>query len=135
MAGYSGTPLPKKLGIKEGARLALVGAPDAFLESTLAPLPDQVELRARARGPLDVILFFTKSRAELERRFGKLASALDPAGALWIAWPKRSSGVATDLTEDVLREVGLPQGLVDTKVCAIDDTWSGLRFVIRKENR
>jgi hypothetical protein len=135
LAGYSGTPLPKKLGIKEGARLALVAAPDDFVESTLAPLPDQVELRERARGPLDVIVFFTQSRADLERRFGKLASALDPAGALWIAWPKRSSGVETDLTEDVLREVGLPQGLVDTKVCAIDDTWSGLRFVIRKENR
>ena len=135
MAGYSGTPLPKKLGVKEGSTLALVGAPDGFLGSALNPLPDQVELRARARGPLDVIVFFTKSRAELERRFGKLAAALAPAGSLWIAWPKRSSGVATDLTEDVLREVGLPQGLVDTKVCAIDDTWSGLRFVIRKENR
>ncbi len=135
MAGYSGTPLPKKLSIKEGSRLALVAAPDGFLESTLAPLPDQVDLRARARGPLDVIMFFTKSRADLERRFGKLAGALDPAGALWIAWPKRSSGVETDLTEDTLREVGLPQGLVDNKVCAIDDTWSGLRFVIRKENR
>jgi hypothetical protein len=105
------------------------------VESTLAPLPDEVELRPRARGPLDVIVFFTKSRSDLERRFGKLASALQPAGALWIAWPKRSSGISTDLTEDVLREVGLPQGLVDTKVCAIDDTWSGLRFVIRKENR
>jgi len=135
VAGYSGTPLPKKLGIKEGARLALVAAPDDFVESTLAPLPDQVELRRRARGPLDVIVFFTKSRADLERRFGRLASALQPAGALWIAWPKRSSGIDTDLTEDALREVGLPQGLVDTKVCAIDDTWSGLRFVIRKENR
>ena len=135
VAGYSGTPLPKKLGIKEEARLALVGAPAGFLESTLAPLPHRVDLRARARGPLDVIVFFTKSRADLERRFTKLAAALQPAGALWIAWPKRSSGVDTDLTEDVLREVGLPQGLVDTKVCAIDDTWSGLRFVIRKENR
>jgi hypothetical protein len=135
VAGYSGTPLPKKLGIKEGARLALVAAPDDFLESTLEPLPDQVELRARARGPLDVIVFFTKSRADLERRFGKLAGTLDPAGSLWIAWPKRASGVPTDITEDTLREVGLPQGLVDTKVCAIDDTWSGLKFVIRKENR
>jgi len=125
MSGYSGTPLPNKLGIKEGARLALVGAPDGFLESTLVPLPDQVELRARARGPLDVIVFFTRSRAELERRFGKLASALEPAGALWVAWPKKSSGVLTDLNENVLREVGLPQGLVDTKVCAVDDTWSG----------
>jgi hypothetical protein len=132
---YSGTPLPKKLGIKEGTRLALVAAPGGFLESTLSPLPDQVELRARVRGPLDVIVFFTKSRADLERRFAKLAAALQPAGALWIAWPKRSSGIETDLTEDVLREVGLPQGLVDNKVCAIDETWSGLRFVIRKENR
>jgi hypothetical protein len=129
------SPLPKKLGIKAGARLALVGAPEGFVESTLVPLPDAVELRARARGPLDVILFFTKSRSELERRFGKLATALDPAGSLWIAWPKRSSGVKTDLDENVLREIGLPQGLVDTKVCAVDDTWSGLRFVIRKENR
>jgi hypothetical protein len=135
VAGYSGTPLPKKLGIKEGSRLALIAAPDRFVESTLAPLPERVDLRPRARGPLDVIVFFTKSRADLERRFGKLASALQPAGSLWIAWPKRSSGISTDLTEDTLREVGLPQGLVDTKVCAIDDTWSGLRFVIRAENR
>jgi len=135
VVGYSGTPLPRKLGIKPGARLALVGAPDDFLESTLAPLPDAVEVRARARGPLDTIVFFTRSRAQLERRFGGLARALDPAGSLWIAWPKRASGVKTDLTEDTLRDVILPQGLVDTKVCAIDDTWSGLRFVIRKENR
>jgi hypothetical protein len=82
-----------------------------------------------------LIVFFTTSRRELERRFTKLAGALDQAGALWIAWPKRSSGVETDLTEDTLREVGLPAGLVDTKVCAIDETWSGLRFVIRRENR
>ena len=134
MAGYSGTPLPKKLGIKEGARIALVGAPAGF-ERTLGRLPDEVELRARARGPLDLIVFFTTSRRELERRFAKLAAALDPAGALWIAWPKRSSGVETDLTEDALRDVGLPAGLVDNKVCAIDETWSGLRFVIRLENR
>jgi hypothetical protein len=128
-------PLPEKLGIKEGSRVALVAAPDRFVESTLAPLPDQVDLRERARGPLDLIVFFTKTRADLKRRFGKLASAIRPAGVLWIAWPKRSSGISTDLTEDILREVGLPQGLVDTKVCAIDDTWSGLRFVFRKENR
>ena len=128
------TPLPKKLGIKEGARLALVGAPDGF-ERTLGQLPDRVEVRSRVRAPLDVIVFFTTARADLERRFAKLAAALDPAGALWIAWPKRSSGVETDLTEDALREVGLPTGLVDNKVAAIDDTWSGLRFVIRKENR
>ena len=135
MAGYSGTPLPKKLGIGPGTRLALVSAPGGFADATLRPLPERVALRDRARGPLDVIVFFTKRRAELERRFDRLAAALDPAGALWIAWPKRSSGVATDLTEDILREVVLPRGLVDTKVCAIDDIWSGLRFVIRKENR
>jgi hypothetical protein len=134
VVGYSGTALPKKLGIKEGARIALVGAPNGF-ERTLGRLPDMVEVRDRARGPLDVIVFFTTSRKELERRFAKLAGALDPAGSLWIAWPKRSSGVATDLTEDVLREVGLPTGLVDNKVAAIDETWSGLRFVIRVENR
>lgn len=128
------TPLPKKLGVKEGVRLLLVGAPDGF-ERTLGQLPDRVERRDRVRAPLDVIVFFTTSRAELERRFAQLAGALDPAGALWIAWPKKRSGVETDLTENVLREVGLPAGLVDNKVCAIDETWSGLRFVIRKENR
>jgi hypothetical protein len=120
--------------VKEGARLAFVGAPKDF-EKTLGTLPDGVALRTRVRRPLDLIVFFTTSRAELERRFEKLAGALEPAGALWIAWPKRSSGVQTDLTEDTLREVGLPTGLVDNKVCAIDETWSGLRFVMRKENR
>jgi hypothetical protein len=129
------SPLPTKLGIKPGARLALVGAPDGFLESALAPLPDAGDVRPRARWPLDTIVFVTTSRAQLERRFGVLSRALDPAGSLWIAWPKRSSGMKTDLTEDTLRDVILPQGLVDTKVCAIDQTWSGLRFVIRKENR
>jgi hypothetical protein len=128
------TPLPRKLGLKEGTRVAFVGAPDGF-ERTLGQLPAEIEVRERARGPLDLIVFLTTSRRELERRFTKLAGALDQAGALWIAWPKRSSGVETDLTEDTLREVGLPAGLVDTKVCAIDETWSGLRFVIRRENR
>lgn len=134
MAGYSGTPLPKKLGIKAESRLALVSAPQGFDEA-LGELPERVELRSRARGPLDVILFFTTSEAELRRRFDVLATALDPAGALWVAWPKRSSGVRTDMTEDTVRDVALPKGLVDNKVCAIDDTWSGLRLVIRKENR
>jgi hypothetical protein len=135
VAGYSGTPLPKKLGIKPGSRVALVGAPDGFLDSTLQPLPDEVELRARARGPLDVIVLFTKRRAELERRFDRLAAALDRAGALWVAWPKGTSGVATDLNESIVRDVALPKGLVDTKVAAIDDVWSGLKLVIRLENR
>jgi hypothetical protein len=135
MAGYSGTPLPKKLGIKPGSRVAVLSAPDRFLDSTLAPLPDEVEVRSRARGPLDVILFFTKHRAELERRFDALVRALDRAGALWVAWPKGTSGVPTDLTENVVRDIALPKGLVDTKVAAIDETWSGLKLVIRLENR
>ena len=135
MAGYSGTPLPKKLGIKLGARVAVVSAPDGFLESTLQPLPDEVELRSRARGPLDVLVFFTKRRAQLERRIDTLVNALDSAGALWVAWPKGTSGVPTDLTENIVRDVALPKGLVDIKVAAIDEIWSGLKLVIRLENR
>jgi hypothetical protein len=134
VAGYSGTPLPRKLGIKPESRLAFVDAPDSFRE-TLGELPERVELRSPVRAPLDVIVFFTTSEAELRRRFEKLAGALDPAGALWVAWPKRSSGVKTDVTEDTVRDVALPRGLVDNKVCAIDETWSGLRLVIRRENR
>ena len=129
------TPLLAKLGIKPGTRIAVLSAPEHFLESALRPLPDGVEVRARARGPLDLIVFFTKRRADLERRFDTLARALHPAGALWVAWPKRSSGVATDMTEDVVRDIALPRGLVDTKVAAIDDVWSGLKLVIRIENR
>ena len=129
------TPLPKKLGIKPGSRVAVLSAPDRFLDSTLVPIPDEVEVRSRARGPLDVILFFTKRRGELERRFDTLVRALDRAGALWVAWPKGTSGVPTDLTENVVRDIALPKGLVDTKVAAIDETWSGLKLVIRVENR
>jgi hypothetical protein len=131
---YTSTPLPKKLGIRPESRLALVGAPDGF-EKTLGELPERVEVRSRVRGPLDVIVFFTTSQGELRRRFDALAKALHPAGALWVAWPKKSSGVKTDLTENVVRDVALPKGLVDNKVCAIDETWSGLRLVIRRENR
>jgi hypothetical protein len=98
-------------------------------------LPDGIALRDRARGPLDVVLYFVTRRAELERRLDRLAASLDPAGGLWVAWPKRASGIDTDVTEDVVREVALPRGLVDNKVCAIDDVWSGLRLVIRLENR
>jgi hypothetical protein len=135
VAGYSGTPLPQKLGIKPSARVAVVSSPDGFVEHTLGPLPDGVELRRTARGRVDVLVFFTKRRAELERRFDTLVRALDGAGALWVAWPKGSSGVPTDMTENVVRDVALPKGLVDTKVAAIDDTWSGLKLVIRLENR
>jgi hypothetical protein len=133
-AGYSGTPLAAKLGIKPGARVAFPAAPPGFGD-LLAPLPDGVTVRPRARGPLDILVFFTRSRSELERRLPRLRAALDPAGGLWIAWPKRSSGVPTDVTEDVVRELGLANRLVDNKVCAIDETWSGLRLVIRLKDR
>jgi hypothetical protein len=113
----------------------VLSPPDGFLDTTLRPLPDQVEMRSRARGPLDVIVFFTKRRVELERRFDTLVNALDRAGALWVAWPKGTSCVPTDLTENTVRDVALPKGLVDTKVAAIDEIWSGLKLVIRLENR
>lgn len=134
VAGYSGTPLPKKLGIKAGARVALLRAPDGF-EDTLQPLPEGVHLRTSARGSQDVVLFFATRLAELERRFDGLARSLVPHGGLWIAWPKRNATVATDLRENIVRDVGLAHGLVDNKVCAVDDTWSGLRFVYRLQDR
>jgi len=134
VTGYSGTPLAKKLGIKDRHRVAFPGAPDGF-RALLGPLPEDVTIKSRASGPLDVIVFFTKSRAELERRLPALRRAMDPAAGLWIAWPKRSSGVETDMTEDVARDLGYANRLVDNKVCAIDETWSGLRLVIRLEDR
>ena len=134
MSGYTATPLPRKLGIKEGHRVAFPKAPEGF-GKLVEPLPEGVSVRTRIRGPLDVIVFFTPRRAELERRFASLAEALDPAGGLWIAWPKRSSGVTTDLTEDVVREIALANRLVDNKVCAIDEVWSGLRLVRRLADR
>ncbi len=127
-AGYAATPLPRKLGIKPGARVAFVGAPDGF-GMTLGELPPGVVVRDRLRGPLDVIVAFFDSIAAFERRVPALKRALDPGGGLWIAWPKRSSGIATDLGDGVVRELGLAAGLVDNKVCAIDGVWSGLRFV------
>lgn len=134
MAGYSGTPLAAKLGIKPGLVVAVLGAPDGFRE-LLAPVPEGVTFRTRAQGRLDLIVCFVTARRELERRMGRLATAFEPDGALWIAWPKRASGIATDMTEDVVRDVALPTGLVDNKVCAIDATWSGLRLVVRRELR
>ncbi len=132
--GYSWTPLARKLGIKERGRLALLDAPDG-LDELLAPLPDGVEVMRRLPAELDVVVLFVTERRELERRFPAVAEAVYPAGGFWVAWPKRASKVPTDLTEDVLREVGLPHGLVDNKVCAVDEVWSGLRFVWRKEHR
>lgn len=131
-ADYSGTPLPKKLGIREGSRVCVVGAPEGF---ALAPTPSGVEVRSRARGPLDVVILFTTRRAELLRRFGALARTLDPAGRLWVAWPKKASGVPTDLTFATVQRVGLDAGLVDNKSASIDDVFQGLQFVVRLADR
>jgi hypothetical protein len=132
MAGYSGTPLWRKLGIREGDVVALLDAPAGF---AIPDLPAGVEIRRAARGRSAVIVAFHTGRGTLALRFPTLMRALDVDGGLWIAWPKRSSGVSTDITEDVVREVALPTGMVDNKVCAIDETWSGLRLVVRKELR
>lgn len=134
MVGYSGTPLAKKLGIKEGHAVALLGAPTGFANE-LEGLPDRVKIGTAARGTNDVIVSFHTERADLEHRVPKLLEVLDVDGGLWIAWPKKASKVPTDITEDTVREVFLPLGLVDNKVCAITDVWSGLRVVWRKENR
>jgi len=131
-AGYSGTPLPRKLGIREDGRVLLVGAPAGFTDA-LGDLPGGVELAAA--GELDVVVLFAPDAAALRAQFGGLVTGLASAGGLWVAWPKRSSGVATDLDENVVRAVGLASGLVDNKVCAIDATWSGLRFVRRLRDR
>ena len=134
MAGYSGTPLPRKLGIQPGATLAILHAPPGF-DVALGDLPDGVRRAGDSDTGVDVLVAFHVGREELEAAFPAQARRIAPNGGYWIAWPKRSSGVPTDLTEDALREVLLPAGLVDNKVCAIDDTWSGLRFVVRKERR
>jgi hypothetical protein len=135
-AGYSVTPLVRKLGIKPGARLGLLGAPEGF-EGTLGELPPDVRVRRRlgAGARFDVIVAFHTRGSELERRLPGLAAALDPAGGLWLAWPKRASGVSTDLTDNLVRRLGLSTGLVDNKVCAIDQVWSGLRLVYRLRDR
>ncbi|MDA1001945.1 MAG: DUF3052 family protein [Chloroflexi bacterium] len=133
-AGYSGTPLPQKLGIKPGSRLALIAAPDGF-DETLGALPPDVTVRTDTRAAADVIVYFTTRRSDFTRRLERFGRAIAPDGALWVSWPKRASGVATDVTEDVVREVALPTGLVDNKVAAIDETWSALRLVWRRELR
>jgi hypothetical protein len=134
MAGYSGTPLVKKIGIKAGHRLLLRNNPPSFLRD-LGALPEGVRATATLDGRADVAVYFTDKRAALEKDFRSLAGKLEANGMLWIAWPKKASGKPTDLTEDVVRKIGLACGLVDVKVCAIDDTWSGLKFVIRLEDR
>lgn len=140
MTGYSGTPLAKKLGIGPGSRVAIVSAPKGFGDSLDVPpgsLPDGVAIVRGLRGTraFDVIVLFADSRASLVASFDSARGRMTQACGLWCCWPKRASGVATDLTEDVIREVALAAGLVDNKVCAIDETWSGLRVVIRVKDR
>lgn len=134
MAGYSNRPLAAKLGIKPNTRIAIIHAPRGY-RSTLGKLPPGVTVASVARGVLQLIQFFTVDRALLERQLPGLLRALAPNGALWVSWPKKGSGVPTDVTEDVVRAVALPTGLVDVKVAAVDDVWSGLKLVRRLENR
>ncbi len=133
-AGYSGTPLVRKLGFKPGMRALYVDAPAGFAD-LVGELPDGVRVLARPAADLDLVVLFVSRRRALERRLPGLHDRLAPAGMIWVAWPKRASKVPTDMTEDVVRDVALPRGLVDVKVCAIDETWSGLKLVIRRELR
>jgi CheY-like chemotaxis protein len=134
MDAYSGTPLPKKLGIRGGLVVALLGAPPGF-RRTLGELPDDVRIQEQARSRADLIVFFAKSRAEVERRLPGAIRALAEGGRLWMTWPKKTSGVAASLTQADVRQVGLGAGLVDYKICAIDDTWSGLCFARRRSKK
>ncbi|MBA3512798.1 MAG: DUF3052 domain-containing protein [Pyrinomonadaceae bacterium] len=134
MAGYSGTPLIKKLGIKKGFRVALVNPPKWF-QKELGSLPDKAKFAPCVTNSLDLILLFVNSEAELRRNFVFLAANLVANGMLWVAWPKKSSGVATDLTFTNVQRIGLDAGLVDVKICAVNDVWSGLKFVYRLKDR
>ena len=129
-SGYSGTPLVKKLGIKEGSRIGLVNAPKNFRDEW-GELPDDVQFVKRLTNSLDIIVFFIFSERELATNFSRLAGKLKMNGMIWIAWPKKSSGVKTDISFEPVQKIGLAAGLVDVKICAIDETWSGLKFVYR----
>ena len=132
--GYSGTPLAKKLGIKPGARIHVSGAPKPYLKS-LEPLPADVTFEKVVSESIDLIHVFTDSRAKLASALAQCRKTMRPDAILWVSWPKKASKVRTDITEDTVREVALPMGLVDVKVCAVDEVWSGLKLVIRKELR
>ena len=134
MAGYSGTPLIQKIGIKPGHRVVLRSNPSSFVK-LMGTLPDGVAISNRLSGKANVIVYFTDQLAALQKDFARLSAALVPDGMLWIGWPKKASGRPTDLNENIVREIGLDRGLVDVKVCAIDETWSGLKFVIRVKDR
>ena len=134
MAGYSGTPLIKKIGIKEGFRVALVNSPNGF-KKELGPLPDKAKFAPVVTSSLDLIVLFVNSEAGLEKQFVSLTTNLVANGMLWVAWPKKSSGVATDLSFTNVQRIGLDAGLVDVKICAVNDVWSGLKFVYRLKDR
>jgi hypothetical protein len=133
-AGYSGTPLPKKLGIKPGYSVVLLNAPNGF-KKTLGEVPEGVKFAASITSGHNIIHMFTASRKELEKELPRLMKTITQDGMIWVSWPKKASGVKTDITEDVVRDTALALGLVDVKVCAVDETWSGLKLVIRVENR
>ena len=135
--GYSGTPLPRKLGIGEDDEVVVVGAPDGFAERLATAVGDEAQIQTDigASGMFDVIIVFVTWAADLGSQLGLLRSKMAPACGMWIAWPKRASKVPTDMTDNVIREIALPTGLVDNKVCAIDQTWTGLRLVIRRQLR
>ena len=134
MPAYSGTPLVRKLGIRAGEHVIAINAPARY-EQLLEGLPDDVSISDRVAANAHFVHLFVRERADLEERLSDLRRKLDDAGVLWVSWPKKSSGVATDVTEDTIRAVALPLGFVDVKVCAVDDTWSGLKLMIRRENR
>jgi len=134
MAGYSGTPLPKKLGIKPQFCVALLELP-ADVKAELKQALSGCRIAADGRDPLDFAMIFVKTQAELRKQFPRFAKQLAPAGMLWVSWPKKSSGVASDLTENEVRRIGLEAGLMDVKVCAVSEVWSGLKFVIRLKDR
>jgi hypothetical protein len=135
MAGYSETPLLKKLGIKEGQRLCILGAPRGYMTKTLGRLPRGVVKVPLPAGRVDVVHFFTVSRDELAVTFPALREAVVSNGSVWVSWPKKSSGVESDLDGNVVRDLGLLNGMVDVKVCAVDETWSGLKFMFRVKDR
>ena len=135
MPGYSGTPLAKKLGIKSGTKLIVVGDVPPEYKSWLAPLPEKVTLTSKGKPPLEAVHVFVTKRAEMEKHLKHLRKALVPDGYVWISWPKKASKVPTNITEDVIREVCLPLGFVDIKVCAVSEVWSGLKLVIRVSER